>query len=72
MLAERVPINMANKDRAEDELRLAFAKVKRDFEEGAVLKADESTYNDSKLKWVKVSSTTIARYTAVILRKSVS
>ena len=54
MLAERVPICMANKDQAHDDLIYAFAKLRADHQEGAVLKADESKYNDYSLRWVKV------------------
>ena len=61
MLARRVAIDMVNRERAEDGLRLAIAELKREFEEGAVVKADESRYNDPKLKWVKVSSDDVAR-----------
>lgn len=55
MLAKRVAIDMSSKDRAETKLREAFSQLKAYHEEGAVLKADESKYNDPNLKWVKVS-----------------
>jgi DNA ligase 4 len=55
MLAKRTPIDTTNKDWAENELTAVFAKLKREFEEGAVLKADESLYNDPELRWTKVS-----------------
>ena len=54
MLADRVPISMTCNDQAEDDLIHVFAKLQADHEEGAVLKADESRYNDYSLRWVKV------------------
>lgn len=55
MLAERVPIPMSNRDQAEDDLIHIFAQLQADHQEGAVLKAEESRYNDYRLRWVKVS-----------------
>ena len=62
MFAERVAIDMSNTVQAEDALRVAFARLMSKHEEGAVLKADESRYNDFHLKWVKVriSKATVA------------
>ena len=54
MLAERVPIQMAYHDQAQDDLIHAFSRLRADHQEGAVLKADESRYNDYTLRWVKV------------------
>ncbi|EKM49924.1 uncharacterized protein PHACADRAFT_178551 [Phanerochaete carnosa HHB-10118-sp] len=56
MLAERVPIPMHSPKEADEALRRAFAKLQADREEGAVLKADESRYNDWKLRWVKLKA----------------
>ena len=56
MLAARTPIPMHSRADAEDTLRRVFAALKADHEEGAVLKADESRYNDWRLRWVKVGA----------------
>lgn len=54
MLADQVPILMTCKDEAEDDLIHIFAQLQANHQEGAVLKADESKYNDYSLRWVKV------------------
>ena len=59
MLAERTCIDTTRPE-ALDTLRKAFAKLEADHQEGAVLKADESRYNDWKLRWVKVSARRMA------------
>ena len=56
MLAERARVSALN-DRngdTEDELQMIFARRAAEYEEGIVLKAEESRYNDWNMSWVKV------------------
>lgn len=56
MLAERTSIPMSpNRDESSAKLRELFARLIADHQEGLVLKADESRYNQGYLPWVKVS-----------------
>ena len=54
MLAHRTPVQIADGEDAESQLRQVFAEHIADHQEGLVLKAEESRYNDWKLPWVKV------------------
>lgn len=54
MLAERTPVLMACPAQAQADLESIFSRLQGNREEGAVLKADESKYNDYRLRWVKV------------------
>ncbi|GJE91101.1 DNA ligase 4-like protein [Phanerochaete sordida] len=62
MLAERVPVVMQSREEANLALREVFARLQGEREEGAVLKADESRYNDWKLRWVKLKADYIPGY----------
>ncbi|TFK17324.1 hypothetical protein FA15DRAFT_338182 [Coprinopsis marcescibilis] len=54
LLAERFPIVMSDISEAQESLRTIFAEQVADHQEGLVIKADESRYNDYKLPWVKL------------------
>ena len=60
-LAERTSIDL-NTVYAEHKLQTIFAQSIADFEEGVVLKADESTYHDFSLPWVKLKKDYIPGY----------
>lgn len=55
MLAERTCIDKTRRD-AKESFRGVFASLIADRQEGAVLKADASTYNERRWPWVKASS----------------
>ncbi len=56
MLAERTSIFMTpNSDESNAKLREVFARTIANYQEGVVLKADESQYNQGYLPWIKVS-----------------
>ncbi|KAH9935976.1 uncharacterized protein BXZ73DRAFT_89463 [Epithele typhae] len=61
MLAERVRIDPRRRD-AEQIVTTAFAKLLANFEEGCVLKAEQSQYGDSNLPWVKLKKDYIPGY----------
>ncbi|KAL1408220.1 hypothetical protein Q8F55_005026 [Vanrija albida] len=52
-MCQAIPLD-AGKDHATLALKTAFETVCNDREEGLVLKASKSTYNDPKLPWVKL------------------
>ncbi|KAH8093745.1 hypothetical protein BXZ70DRAFT_949037 [Cristinia sonorae] len=55
MLAARFPISLRQGvNQAADELSAAFAKMIADHQEGLVLKAEDSRYNDWKFPWIKL------------------
>ncbi|TCD68425.1 hypothetical protein EIP91_010826 [Steccherinum ochraceum] len=55
LLASRAPISVKyGVDRAAEDLSTVFAQHIADHEEGVVLKADESRYDDWKLPWIKL------------------
>lgn len=63
-LAERVAIDLHNttQDHVETDLRRAFATQIANHQEGIVLKADESRYNDYRMPWVKLKKDYIPGY----------
>ncbi len=60
-LAERTPIDLITAN-PEHQLQATFAQSIANFEEGVVLKADESTYHDYQLPWVKLKKDYIPGY----------
>ncbi|KAG2011553.1 DNA ligase I [Coprinopsis cinerea AmutBmut pab1-1] len=62
ILAERFPIPMRPPLTAQSNLRSIFAGVIADHQEGLILKAEESRYNDWKLPWVKVKKDYIPNF----------
>lgn len=54
MLAERVPFINERDSNPDAKLREHFARLVANYEEGIVLKAEESRYNQGFLPWVKV------------------
>ena len=60
-LAERTPIDLITAN-PEHRLQATFAQSIANFEEGVVLKADESTYHDYRLPWVKLKKDYIPGY----------
>jgi DNA ligase-4 len=60
-LAERTPIDLTTAN-PEHQLQATFAQSIANFEEGVVLKADESTYHDYRLPWVKLKKDYIPGY----------
>ncbi|EFI27392.1 hypothetical protein CC1G_14863 [Coprinopsis cinerea okayama7 len=62
ILAERFPIPMRPPLTAQSNLRSIFASVIADHQEGLILKAEESRYNDWKLPWVKVKKDYIPNF----------
>ncbi|PCH44474.1 hypothetical protein WOLCODRAFT_105197 [Wolfiporia cocos MD-104 SS10] len=65
MVAERkaVPLTSSWPSEAEKaRFRVVFAQLLADHQEGVVLKADESVYNDGRLRWVKLKKDYIAGY----------
>ncbi|KIL69500.1 hypothetical protein M378DRAFT_69647 [Amanita muscaria Koide BX008] len=60
-LAERTPIDL-DSERSEQKLQAVFAQSITNFEEGIVLKAEESFYNDHNLPWVKLKKDYIPDY----------
>ncbi|KAF8325927.1 hypothetical protein F5887DRAFT_1065164 [Amanita rubescens] len=60
-LAERTPIDLTTAN-PERQLQATFAQSIASFEEGVVLKADESTYHDYRLPWVKLKKDYIPGY----------
>ncbi|SJL03675.1 uncharacterized protein ARMOST_07032 [Armillaria ostoyae] len=54
MLSDRVPIPMHNAEEAEAKFRQVYAESIGDYQEGVVLKADDSGYNRVGRPWVKL------------------
>ncbi|KAK0488845.1 hypothetical protein IW261DRAFT_376205 [Armillaria novae-zelandiae] len=54
MLSDRVPIQMHNEEEAEVNFRQVYAESIGDYQEGVVLKADDSGYNRVGRPWVKL------------------
>ncbi|KZT07561.1 uncharacterized protein LAESUDRAFT_115651 [Laetiporus sulphureus 93-53] len=62
MLAERTPISLTCQSDGNAQLRTIFSGLIADHQEGVVLKADESRYNDWRLPWVKLKKDYIPGY----------
>ncbi|KAK0446631.1 hypothetical protein EV421DRAFT_1901481 [Armillaria borealis] len=54
MLSDRIPIPMHNAEEAEAKFRQVYAESIGDYQEGVVLKADDSGYNRVGRPWVKL------------------
>ncbi|KAK0501203.1 hypothetical protein EDD18DRAFT_1347295 [Armillaria luteobubalina] len=54
MLSDRVPIQMHNAEEAEAKFRQVYAESIGDYQEGVILKADDSGYNSVGRPWVKL------------------
>ncbi|KAK0188852.1 hypothetical protein F5146DRAFT_1140422 [Armillaria mellea] len=54
LLSDRVPIPMHNAEEAEAKFRQVYAESIGDYQEGVVLKADDSGYNRVGRPWVKL------------------
>ena len=60
-LAERTPVDL-DTVHPEHKLQAVFAQSIANFAEGVVLKADESTYHEFRLPWVKLKKDYIPGY----------
>lgn len=62
MIAGRVPISMEPNNTSERALDEVFSAIIADYQEGLVIKAEESRYHDYKMPWVKLKKDYIPGY----------